>query len=237
VSLPVIVTRAEPAARDTAAGLVAGGYEAILSPALRLETLPDVAVDMAGVRHLVFTSANGVLCFPAPEDGDSLRVWCVGEATGAAARAKGWQDVQEGAGNAGDLAEMILADPDTRTGAVLHVANDAAAGDLVGRLVAGGRDARFAALYRMVPATAVSDAAARALTRAPRVAVLIHSAMGAEAFRNAARGLDMSRALIVAISAAAARPLAGCGARAQALAAHPGETALLAALDTAVQAL
>ena len=235
MSLPVIVTRAEPGASETAARLKAAGYKPLLSPALVIEPLSK-DLDLSGVTDLVFTSANGVRHFPAVSDGVE-RVWCVGEATAEAARKAGWQGVREGNGNAVDLAEHIIAAPEARTGVFLHIANEAAAGDLMARLRSAGVNARFAALYRTLPVSAVNDAAASALTRAPRVVILVHSAKGATAFRNAARGLDLRRSIVVAISEAASKPLVSCGARAVVNAAQPSETALMDALDTAVLAL
>ena len=237
MSLPVIVTRAEPAAAETVARLKAAGYDAILSPALTLESLPDAALDMDGVRHLIFTSANGARYFLARRAVGALTVWCVGEATAAAVRQEGGEDVREGDGNAADLAAMILAAPEAQTGALLHIANEAAAGDLVATLKHAGLDARFAALYRTVPVKRLTPEAAIVLDTAPRVVVLVHSAKGAAAFRDAARGRDLSRVVFVAISPAASQPLVGLGARAVVNAAHPNETALMDALDTAVLAL
>jgi uroporphyrinogen-III synthase len=75
------------------------------------------------------------------------------------------------------------------------------------------------------------------LATAPRSVVLIHSAKGAAAFREAAAGISLSNVVFVAISEAASRPLDGCGARAIIKAASPSETALMDALDTAVLAL
>lgn len=235
MSLPVIVTRALPGAAETAARLKSAGHKPILSPALTLEPL-GAELDLAGVTDLVFTSANGVRYFPAVSKTVS-RVWCVGEATADAARKAGWAGVREGNGNAMELAAHIIASPGARTGVFLHIANEAAAGDLVARLTAAGVNARFAALYRTVPVAAVSDAAASALTREARVVILVHSAKGAAAFRNAARGLDFRRSVVVAISEAASGPLVGCGARAVVNAAHPSETALREALDAAILAL
>jgi uroporphyrinogen-III synthase len=237
VSLPVIVTRAEPASADTVSRLKAAGYEAVLSPALTLESLPNAVLEMTGIRHLIFTSANGARYFQERSGMGEVTVWCVGEATAAVVRHGGGRDVREGRGNAADLAAMIIAAPDARQGGLLHVANEAAAGDLVATLEHAGLDARFSALYRTVPVRALAPAAMAALSTAPRSFVLIHSAKGASAFCEAARGVDLSRVVFVAISDAASRPLAGCGARAIVNAASPSETALMEALDTAALAL
>jgi len=237
VSPPVIVTRAEPAAADTVLRLKAAGYEVILSPALTLESLPEAELDMTGIRHLIFTSANGARYFAERGGMDGATVWCVGEATAGAVREEGGKDVREGGGNAANLAAMIIAAPEARTGGLLHVANEAAAGDLVATLNRAGLDARFTALYRTVPVRSLTPAALAALNAAGRSFVLIHSAKGAAAFCDAAKGVDLSCVVFVAISEAASRPLVGCGARAIVNAARPNETALIDALDTAMLAL
>jgi hypothetical protein len=107
--LPVIVTRTLPGARDTADSLLRLGYAPILSPMLAIEETGLDARDLAGIRHLVFTSANGVRALHgAPLDPD-LIAWCVGPSTAEAAREAGFGAITESDGNADDLARRILA--------------------------------------------------------------------------------------------------------------------------------
>jgi uroporphyrinogen-III synthase len=229
VSLSVIVTRTLPGARDTADHLARLGYTPLLSPML---TIVETGLDpdaLIGVRHIVFTSANGV----RPLGAGGLTAWCVGPSTAEAARKAGFESVIEGDGNAEDLAGLILAA--RPEGPLLHIANEAAAGDLVAALKAGGLDARFTAPYRTDPAAALAPEAAATLASGTPVIVLIHSAKAAAAI--AALRPNLTHAALVAISAAAAAPLkvgAGLGTW---IAERPNEDSLMEALGLAGRAL
>jgi len=232
VTHPVIVTRTLPDADETAARLSALGYRPVLSPMLRIiETGLDPHI-LEGIRDIVFTSANGVRAFlSAGVRPAGMTAWCVGPSTAAAAADAGFGQVIEGEGDAADLARLILGSHDRLSGAVLHIANIAAAGNLVNALRIGGLDARFAAPYHTEAAPALSDEALIALTTGP-AAILIHSAKGAEALAHTRAPLG--NAVIVAISAAAAAPLQGLAVRSLHIAAWPNEDALLAALSAAL---
>jgi len=234
VSVPVIVTRAEPGASETMARLKEMGLTAIASPMLALARLDVPLPDMDSVRHLVFTSANGVRYFAEASPGRRAKAWCVGPSTAEAARAAGFTDVHEGRGDAEDLSAEIIAALPAGTKGVLHVANEAAAGNLVARLKAAGIPADFLALYETRPADDLSPEADAALNAGTAV-VLIHSAKAAAAFAWAAGALE--QAVIIAISAAAARPLEGREVAAIHVAEAPNEAALLEVLAGVMRGL
>jgi len=229
VSLSVIVTRTLPGARDTADHLARLGYTPLVSPML---TIVETGLDpdaLIGIRHIVFTSANGV----RPLSAAALTAWCVGPSTAEAARKAGFESVIEGDGNAEDLARLILAA--RPEGPLLHIANEAAAGDLVAALKAGGLDARFTAPYRTDPAAALAPEAGIALASGTPVIVLLHSAKAATALGPLRPNL--THAALVAISAAAAAPMkegAGLGTW---IAERPNEDSLMEALGLAARAL
>lgn len=227
MSLPVIVTRAEPGASETMARLKAMDLSAIASPMLSLARLKADLPDLSAVQHLVFTSANGVRFFTEASTLRAAKAWCVGPSTAAAAREAGFAAVYEGAGDAAALAADILVALPEGTAGVLHVANEAAAGELVARLKQGGIPADFLALYETRPSEDLTQDAEAALAAGP-VCVLIHSAKAAAAFAWAAGGLE--HAIIVAISEAAVRPLEGREVAAIHIADAPNEDALLSVL-------
>ncbi|MBU4063594.1 MAG: uroporphyrinogen-III synthase [Alphaproteobacteria bacterium] len=226
MTLPVIVTRSQPGARETAASLEALGFTPLLSPMLQIvETGFDPAV-LNGVRHIVFTSVNGLGAVRSAGIPGDIVAWCVGPSTAGAAREAGFSHVVEGDGNAGDLARRILASG--IQGPLLHIANEAAAGDLVALLRAGGCDARFCAPYRTEPAASLSAAALAALNGPSPVAVLLHSAKAAAAVAAGAPNLE--HAALVAISAAALAPLKGQGGLGEWVARKPNDSDLMHAL-------
>ncbi len=240
VAHPVIITRAEPGASETAARIQAEGFRPIVSPMLRLQSVA-ADPDLTGIQNLVFTSANGVRFFLEAMGGMTgeaagLTAWCVGPATAAAANAAGFELLVAGDGNADDLAARILAEGREGDG-FLHVANTAAAGNLVARLTDAGRMARFLALYETVPASALVREAALAVEAPEPGLVLIHSAKAAEALRAVVDDRLFATNILVAISEAAAAPLQGLHTRATLWAERPNEEALIAALKTAALGL
>ncbi|MEM0985383.1 MAG: uroporphyrinogen-III synthase [Pseudomonadota bacterium] len=230
----VIVTRAQPGCAETAVGLAALSYRPIQSPVLVLASVsPPPDLPLSGLQGLVFTSANGVRAYAEQADMRDLKAWCVGPATVAAAERAGFQNAVSADGDASDLARMITAHADPREGALLHVANTAAAGALVQTLKSAGFVAHFAGLYSPNAATTLSEEAEETLRRGVVSAVLIHSAKGAEAFASLAsgavrEGLEMAAA--VSVSERAAAPVAHLPWRRRVTAHAPNETALLAAL-------
>lgn len=233
VGPPVIVTRAEPGLSETCARLTDMGYQALPSPALELIACPDEPLDLAGVTDLIFTSANGIRFFCQRSEERQQTAWCVGPSTARAAREAGFGDVRASSGNSVDLCNFILAHEAPPTGPILHVANAAAAGDVLRRLGDQGLEARFSALYETKPTAQMHKTAQSLLENRQAAILLIHSAKGAAAFRAQAAGLNLSDLTIVAISKAAATPLMGCGARAVVIADAPNEDALIRALETA----
>lgn len=235
MKLPVVVTRTQPGADETAANLTALGYQAILSPMLRIVETGLEPSFLEGVRDLVFTSANGVRAFAsAGRTPAGFTAWCVGPSTTAAAREAGFARVVEGDGDAADLATLILTARAELSGPLLHIANDAAAGNLVAALKAAGLDARFAAAYKTVAAPSLSPAALAALSQGPAI-LLVHSAKGAGAIVQS--GAALTAAITVAISAPAAAPLANTLLSGLWIAQRPNEDALMIALSDAAASL
>ncbi|MBK8197442.1 MAG: uroporphyrinogen-III synthase [Acidobacteria bacterium] len=225
MSINVIVTRAEPGAAETAGRITEFDLTPIVSPMLRVVETGFDPAEADGVQHLVFTSANGVSAIRSSGLPRTLRAWCVGPSTAAAARAAGFTDVVEGDGNADDLAARILAaKPDGR---LLHIANADAAGNLVAVLRAGGYDARFAAPYRTEAVPSLSAQALAVLEAGPAL-ILLHSAKAAAAL--AASGADIRETRLVAISRAAAEPLAGRARLGCSYALKPNEDYLMLAM-------
>ncbi|MEQ9504820.1 MAG: uroporphyrinogen-III synthase [Hyphomonas sp.] len=233
MTLKVIVTRSQPGAQDTAEELKILRLEPILSPMLKIVPAGFDPQAAEGIRHIIFTSINGVLAVAGAGIPKDIRAWCVGPATGKAATEAGFTHVIEGDGNADDLADMITAS--VPHGPLLHVANEAAAGTLVATLRAAGYDARFAAPYRTDPAGALVPQALAALEAPAPVVLLIHSAKAAAAL--AATGAPLSGAAIVAISQAALQPLTGAAGLGEWVARRPNEGDMMKALLRAVAQL
>ena len=230
-AVPVIITRAQPGADQTAERVRALGHTTIVSPALDLfardEPLPDLAM-MAG---LVFTSANGVRFFAQASEVRDLPAWCVGPATAAEALREGFSPVHESSGNAQDLAHYIAHHWSGGDKPLLHIANAAAKGELRTALETEGFAVAFLPLYEARRADVLSPEALAAITSGQRAVVLGHSAKGMEAFASLAAPLDLSETEFVVISKNAASPLETIATAGVHIVDHPDEDHLISVLE------
>ncbi|MGE0254582.1 MAG: uroporphyrinogen-III synthase [Alphaproteobacteria bacterium] len=196
-----LVTRpAEDAAR-TAAGLAAHGVDGVLAPLLEIEPVAGRGVDLAGVRALLVTSANGARALAAATERRDLLVLAVGDASARTAREAGFRAVEAAGGDVDSLAALVRTRLAPHEGALLHVAGRERAGDLVALLAPDGFTVWRAVLYRARPVEALPDAAAVALRDETLDAVLLYSPRTAGTFVRlvCAAGLAPSCARLAAI--------------------------------------
>jgi uroporphyrinogen-III synthase len=228
----VLITRAAPEASATALRVAALGCEPVLSPVLEIEAIPfDFAA--ADVQALAFTSAAGVRAFAAAQIVRARPILAVGEATGEAARAVGFDDVRMGEG-AGDGIALLARALDPADGAVVHVGGEDIASDVVNDLRAIGFTARRVIAYRARFAARLAPVALDLLAAQEDAAVMFHSARGAESFIALARAAGLARAaenlVALCLSARVAEAAEPFGFKAIRIAASPRESALLALL-------
>ena len=191
----VLVTRALPEAQTTAARLAAMGHKALLSPVLEIENLP-AAITTNGAQALVFTSQAGVRAAAGRVALKTVAVFAVGDATAQAARDAGFSAVQSAGAGAAELVALISGSAKPQAGAIVHVRGEDVAVDVAGALRGAGFDVREAVVYRATRAQALSTEGRDALAATPaRIeSVLFHSARGAEAFAQLARGANVAQA-------------------------------------------
>src|SRR5256885_4224047 len=136
-----LVTRPRAEAVALAEALDRRGIEAIIEPLLDILYRDEPAPDLAGVRAVHCTSANGVRALARRSGERGIALFAVGEATAARARAEGFSHVESAGGDVDDLARLACERLAPQDGRLLHVAGGDVAGDLAGLL----RDAGFAA--------------------------------------------------------------------------------------------
>jgi uroporphyrinogen-III synthase len=180
-------------------------------------------IALAGVHALAFTSANAVRAFAGLEARRDLPVFAVGGATAEAARAAGFGAVEDAAGDVQALADHLIA---RRPGRILHPAAAEPAGDLAGLLTAAGVPAQSVVIYDTVAVR--PDAALAGLGALD--AVLIHSPKAGRRVAALVAPAEAPDMAVIALSAAAARPLRDAGFADVRHAQSPSEAALLALL-------
>jgi uroporphyrinogen-III synthase len=220
----LLVTRPEPGASATEAALAARGHVAVLSPCLTISPLPVRLPAQAAA--LIVTSGKAVPALPAAWA--DIPVFCVGDATAARLRQAGFHRVESAAGDAADLARLIIG----RRLAGLHVM---AVGErhgmaLARQLGAAGIAVVRRTVYRARPLRALSAPAAAALTTGGLDGVLFYSAESAKAFARLAPAgtAPLTAYALSAAVAAAAQSLPWTKIR---VAVAPTEADMMALLD------
>ncbi|HUF88316.1 MAG TPA: uroporphyrinogen-III synthase [Thermohalobaculum sp.] len=231
----VLLTRPLEDSRAVAGALAPDGIACLIWPLTRIVPVAVALEIPPGTGGLLFTSANGVRAFAALAPRRDLPALCVGEASAEAARRAGFGDVRSAAGDARALARLAEA---SGIGRFLHPRGRHATGDLAGWLAGSGRPVAEAVLYEAVetgPAPAPIEAAlARGAVGmvtawSPRAAAIL-------ARRLPDLGAELAATDLLAISAGAARPLAGAGFRRSLIAARPDGRSMLAAIRAAARA-
>jgi uroporphyrinogen-III synthase len=237
--MKALVTRPREDAGGLIAALTVRGVEPLLEPLLRIELAPDareaLAAALPGAQAVLFTSANGARAFAASSPRRNLPAFAVGDATARAAREAGFARVESAGGDIRALADLVGQRLPPRTGALIHAAASAVAGDLAGTLSRRGFTVRRLHLYEAVAAIHFSAESRAALVAGAVDFALFFSPRTAETFVTLARdaGLaDRTATMVgVALSPAVAAALQPLTWRRIAIAAAPNEAALLGALD------
>ena len=219
------VTRAQPGADATAARLRELGIEPIVEPLLEVRAIAGADLDLTGVSALAFTSANGVAAFAARSPERALRVFAVGDATAAAARAQRFKSVLSAQGDVAALAAALTSRRRELSGVILYPAAAEPSQDLAAALAAVGLQVRQAAVYETVAALP----SAALLEQLPQIdGVLLHSAKAALGLARFLKDHPAPALVAYCLSPQIARALARAGLAQRLSAAQANETALMA---------
>jgi len=235
----VLVTRPEPEAEATARALAVAGHEAVLSPVMAVRYVEPQLPD-ASFRGVVVTSSNGArgaARLPGAQRLFGLPLHVIGEATAAEAAALGFRQVATVCPDVEALAERLVQSPLQAGPPLLYAAGRDRRPVLERGLNSAGIAYHVAEVYRAEPAGRLSASAERALASGALDAALHLSRRSAQAFLAAAEASGhlaaALRLLHVAISAAAAEPLAAAGASLIAVAPEPTLASMIHRLDRA----
>lgn len=222
--MKVLITRPEPAAASTAAQLRRMGFEPILAPCLRIHRLP--ARLPANPAALLITSAQAIASLP--ERFHHLPAFCVGDATAARLRQAGFTAVESAAGNAGDLARLVV--QRRLRGTHLLATGERQGLDLAAQLRGLGIKVARRKVYAARPLAALPATARSALAAGEITKALFYSAETVAAFiRLQPPGTANADALVLSPAIAAAAE--GLPWRRIRVALAPNEADLLALLN------
>lgn len=237
--MAVLVTRPQPDADATASALRDRGYDALVAPVLRFESLPVHLDDGAAYAALIVTSANALRDPAALAAVKNLPVFAVGERTAEVARAAGFGPVEAAEGDAIALRDLVAKRLKPRE-PLLYLAGADLSHDLAGDLGARGFTVMTQTAYRMTAVPALTLEAADAVANGGVQAVLHYSRRSARAFVEAARasGVEVTALALpqICLSDAVAVVMRDGGAARIAVAARPDQNALFEVLDGAIRA-
>jgi uroporphyrinogen-III synthase len=233
-----LVTRPRAEAVALAEALAARGIAAIIEPLLDIHYRSEPAPDLAGIQAILCTSANGVRALARLSAERAVKLFAVGEASAARARADGFIRVESAGGSVGDLVSLVRQRLNPAAGRLLHVAGTLVAGDLAGALREDGFAVDRAVLYEARPAAGLGAACVRALAAGIVDFALFFSPRTAAIFARLAERAGVAEAMrfvtALSLSEAADAGLGGLGFRERHIAPRPDQPSLLAALDRVI---
>jgi uroporphyrinogen-III synthase len=230
----VLITRPEREATALAQALGARGHSPVIAPFFRLQVLhppADFAASLADSQAVLVTSANGARALAEATEQRSKPIYAVGDTTAATAEGLGFTTVTSASGDAAALSNLIQQRLDPTNGPLLHVTGADVAGDLAPE----GFEVRRIVLYEARVADTLPESARAALeARAIDVATFF-SPRASETFVRLvteAKLADTCRSVTaLAISPAAAEPLAALPFAATVAAERPTRQSVLDEID------
>lgn len=226
----ILLTRPQDESAALAETLAPLGWRPLVWPLIAIEAT-GAAPDLRGAQAVLFSSANAARrTNPAP-----IPAFCVGAATARAAREAGFADVRAAEGDAKALLALALGALGPGGGPVAFARGETVAADIAGALRAAGFTVRESVVYAARPATAAPPPVADALAGGAVAAATFYSPRTAQVFARFAAPwrAGLGACAGVAISAAAAAPLADLGFRRIVVADRPDGPAMLRAIAAA----
>jgi uroporphyrinogen-III synthase len=222
----VLLTRPLEESREIAEMLEAEGVDCLIWPLTHIApTIMDLTVPFT-VGGLLFTSANGVRAFAALCPRRDLPALCVGQTTAAAARRAGFLNCFSADGDARALADLAQR---SGIGEFLHPRGEEAAGNLKDWLAESRQKVTEAVLYKAEETGPAPAPVASALARGEIDLVTVWSRRNAAilARRLAKMNTALGKTALLAISPAAAEPLARAAFGRRLIAKKPDRAAML----------
>ncbi len=223
-SLPLLLTRPDAAAKtfwDSLPEALRGALHPIYSPLIHIRPLkPRLHLDR--YDGLIFTSSRAVWMTPI---GDGRPAFCVGPATTAAARTRGWQGIQSG-GTAEELVTQLS--QDRPRGTLLHLAGTHTRGAVAPSLTRAGIQTDYVAIYEQMQ-LGLTDKARGLMAGTHPVLIPLFSPLTARHLANDVR--KAKSAFIQAMSPNVAQEVSGLDAASVTVAKSPNAEAMVEAIE------
>ncbi len=227
----LLLTRPMRDSLRLAALLERRGLETVISPVMRRIELPPGPVPGWGLQAVLLTSVGALPALASADVDPALAICCAGEATARRVRHAGHRVVLSAAGDAADLAELVIRRFSPEAGRLLWLCGEVTHGDLQPRLEAAGYRLERRVVYRAEAVEALSAAASRALAAGGIDGVLHFSPRSARLFAELLRRAGLASAtggmIAFCLSPAVAEAAHELEWRAVRIAARPDRSAMV----------
>lgn len=235
IAMRALVSRPREESESLSAALATRGIDAVIEPLMEVHYRTQAIFDLGGVKAVLCTSANGVRALARASKERGVPIFAVGDATALRARAEGFTAVESAGGDVNDLVRLTAERLRPQDGALLHIAGEAVAGDLVGALRARGFMIERSILYEARPVVMLSQTTVRALRAGAVGFALFFSPRTAAVFASLAGSACVAECCgtitALSISAAADAALSDLPWLERHIAERPNQPALLDMLD------
>lgn len=226
----ILLTRPQDKSKAFAAEIAECGWTSMIWQLLTIENRLTHPIVPGADQSLIFTSARAIHALPDPAPTGAPAI-CVGPATAAAARARGFSAVTDIGGDADALVQRLTAAPPRR---YLHIRGVHARGDIAKRLTDAGSPTEEAIAYDALASTRPPAEIDTAFQMRKFHAIALFSPRSAAIFRQCARMDWLVPPLTAfAISDATADPVRDMGFASVIVAKRPDGAAMRAAICSA----
>ena len=226
----ILLTRPRDRSEAFAADIADCGWTSMIWPLLTIQNRLSRPVAPAQDQSLIFTSVRAVDALPDPIPTRTPAI-CVGPATSAAARRRGFAAVTDVGGDADDLVRSLTNAPPRR---YIHLRGVHSRGEVAARLTAAGRPTDETIVYEAVASRKAPPTIDTAFQGRKIQAVALFSPRSAAIFeRVAGDGWLDGQVTAFAISHAAAAPVRNMGFAKVIVASQPDGEAMRAAICSA----
>lgn len=202
----------------------------IYAPLMKITMVP-VTPDMSTIKGVIFTSVNGVIAVPGPNQNRTPTAYCVGSATSALAKNKGWHVEHIGV-DANDLIDRML--QGRVSGSLLHLCGRHTRGSIAERLTSAGVSTQRLVIYDQ-ELQHFPEEVRCSLLQESNVIAPIFSPRSARHFVNQCASLQGLH--LVALSDAVAEPLKAMTYSSLSVAAVPTAESLVIAIEKCIDRL
>ncbi len=228
----ILLTRPKDRSEAFAAEISKCGWASTIWPLLTIRPVVTKPIEPCEGQSLIFTSVNAIesISDPAPIHMPAI---CVGGATAAAARRRGFTCVTNIAGDADQLVRTLLGKDPQR---YLHIRGVHTRGDIAARLTKAGRPTDEIVNYQAIASETAPKEIDTAIMAGKIDAVALFSPRSAAILKKLARVewvSNLSTMTVFAISPSAAEPARDMGFANVVVAKQPNGSAMRAAICSA----